>query len=100
MTRDANSMTSARAALAELEGDLEDAADRWDDAAARWNAFPSVLEHGLALEGAGRCLLEVGRPGEAADRLRLARDRFRSLGARPLESEVDGLLARATAKSS
>jgi hypothetical protein len=100
MARDANSVASARATLAELEGGLEDASDRWDDAAARWAAFPSVLEHGLALEGAGRCLLELGRPDEAADRLRLARDRFRSLGARPLESEVDGLLARATAKSS
>jgi class 3 adenylate cyclase/tetratricopeptide (TPR) repeat protein len=100
MTRDADSLAMARAALAELEGDVAGAANRWDDASARWAAFPSVLEHGLALAGAGRCLIALGRSGEAAERLRLARDRFRSLGARPLEAEVDEMLARATAKSS
>jgi hypothetical protein len=100
MTRDVNSMRSARAALAEADGDHAAALERYDDAAARWGAFPSVLEHGLALEGAGRCLLELGRPAEAAGRLRLARDRFRSLEAAPLVAEVDALLARATAKSS
>ncbi len=100
MTRDANSMASARAALAELEGDLAVAADRWQDAAGRWEAFPSVLEHGLALEGGGRSLLALGRSGEAAERLQRARERFRALEAVPLVAEVDALLARATAKTS
>jgi tetratricopeptide (TPR) repeat protein len=100
MTRDANSLASARAALAEAEGDRAGALERYEDAARRWGAFPSVLEHGLALAGAGRSLLELGRPLEVADRLREARERFASLSAQPLVAEMDELLAGATAKSS
>jgi hypothetical protein len=100
MTRDADSMASARAAVAEAEGDHATALDRYEDAAARWAAFPSVLEHGLALAGAGRSLLALGRPTDATERLHAARERFRSLGAAPLVVEMDGLLERATAKSS
>ncbi len=100
MTRDVNSMTSARAALAELEGDEASALEGYEAAAARWGAFPSVLEHGLALAGAGRSLLALGRPPEAADRLREARLRLSSLGATTLVAEIDDLLGRATAKSS
>jgi tetratricopeptide (TPR) repeat protein len=100
MTRDANSLASARAALAEAEGDRAGALERYEDAARRWGAFPSVLEHGLALAGAGRSLLELGRPLEVADRLREARERFASLSAQPLVAEMDELLADATAKSS
>jgi class 3 adenylate cyclase/tetratricopeptide (TPR) repeat protein len=100
MTRDANSMTSARATLAEIEGDLAAALDRYEDAARRWADFPSALEHGHALAGAARCLLALGRPAEATDRLQEARARYASLGAAPLVAETDGLLARATAKTS
>jgi hypothetical protein len=100
MTRDVNSMTSARAALAEAEGDHAAALERYGDAATRWGAFPSVLEHGLALAGAGRCLLELGRANEAAERLQEARARFAELRASPLVAETDALLARVVAKSS
>jgi class 3 adenylate cyclase/tetratricopeptide (TPR) repeat protein len=100
MTRDANSMASARAALAELEGDHATALERYEDAAGRWAVFPSVLEYGLALAGAGRSLLALGRPVEAAVRLRSARERYASLGASPLVAEVDEFLARAIAKTS
>lgn len=100
MTRDANSMASARAALAEIEDDDASALDRYEDAAARWRAFPSVLEHGHALAGAGRCLLALGRPDEAADRLRQARGRYASLGATPFVQTTDGVLADAIEKTS
>jgi len=100
LTRDRNSMASARAAHAELEGDFPGAVERYEDAAARWKAFPSVLEHGLALMGAGRCLLDLGRQNEAAERLRAARERFGALKAAPLVAEVDDLLALATSKTS
>jgi class 3 adenylate cyclase len=100
MARDANSMTSARASLAEIEGDHASALEFYESAASSWAAFPSVLEHGLALGGSGRCLLALGRPGEAAGHLRTARDRFASLRAAPLVAEVDELLAQATAKTS
>ena len=100
MTRDANSLASARAALAELEGDHSTALDRYEDAVGRWATFPSVLEHGHALAGVGRCLLALGRPDNACDKLRSARERYASLGAWPLVAEVDDLLAVATAKTS
>ena len=100
MTRDANSVASARAALAELEGHHSSALERYDEAATRWGAFPSVLEHGHALAGAGRCQLALGRAADAMESLRGARERYASLGAAPLVSEMDALLERATAKTS
>jgi class 3 adenylate cyclase/tetratricopeptide (TPR) repeat protein len=100
MTRDALSLTSARAALAELDGEHAAALERYQDAAKGWAAFPSVLEHGLALAGAGRCLVALGRSAEGADHLREARERFAFLGAAPLVAEADELLGEATAKSS
>jgi tetratricopeptide (TPR) repeat protein len=100
MTRDANSLTSAATVLAEIEGDDEAAFEGYRGAADRWEAFPSVLEQGLALAGAGRCLLSLGRPNEAVARLREARDQFASLAASPLVADVDALLARVTAKTS
>ena len=100
MTRDANSMATARAVLAEAEGDHGAALERYEDAAARWRAFPAVLEHGHALAGAGRSLLALGRPNEAADRLEEARDGYSSLRAAPLVAEIDAMLARAVEKTS
>ncbi len=100
MTRDGNSVASARAGLAEAEGDHGTALERYEDAARRWAAFPSVLEHGLALAGAGRCLLALGRPNEAAERFGAARERYGFLSAASLVAETDDLLARATAKTS
>jgi class 3 adenylate cyclase/tetratricopeptide (TPR) repeat protein len=100
LARDVNSMATAGAVLAEIRGELEAATDRYDDAAARWDAFPSVLEHGHALAGAGRCLLAMARPHEAIERLRTARDAYASLQAAPLVAEMDSMLARATAKTS
>jgi class 3 adenylate cyclase/tetratricopeptide (TPR) repeat protein len=100
LTRDVNSMATARAALDEIEGEHEQALDRYDDAVARWEAFPSVLERGHALAGAGRCLLALGRPHEAAERLGRARSAYASLQATPLVSEVDAMLVEATAKTS
>jgi class 3 adenylate cyclase/tetratricopeptide (TPR) repeat protein len=100
VTRDRNSMASARAMLAEIEGDHERSAAGYQDAADRWEAFPSVLEHGLALLGAGRCLLALGRQSQGTERLRAARERLGALKAAPLVAEVDDLLARATSKTS
>jgi class 3 adenylate cyclase/tetratricopeptide (TPR) repeat protein len=100
MTRDAISVASARAALAEIEGAPASALEQYENAAARWRAFPAVLEHGLAMTGAGRCLLTLGRQNEATQHLKGARERFRALKAAPLVGEVDDLLALATSKTS
>jgi class 3 adenylate cyclase/tetratricopeptide (TPR) repeat protein len=100
LTRDQNSMASARAMLAEMEGDDEGASAAYQDAADRWEAFPAVLEHGLALMGVGRCLMALGKQSQGTDRLRAARGRFGALKAARLVAEVDELLARATSKTS
>ncbi|MGH2540565.1 MAG: ATP-binding protein, partial [Actinomycetota bacterium] len=100
LLRDANSKASAGAILTELKGDHGDALERFDRAAAGWRAFPSVLERGHALAGAGRCLLELGRQNEATQRLRGAREAYVSLEAAPLVAEMDSMLAAATAKTS
>jgi class 3 adenylate cyclase/tetratricopeptide (TPR) repeat protein len=100
MTRDANSVRSAKAALAEAEGDLAVALERYEEAAKAWGEFPHVLEHAFALEGASRCLLLLGRPVDAAERATRARRAFAGLRADRLVAETDELLARAAAKSS
>jgi hypothetical protein len=100
LTRDQNSMASARAMLAEMEGDYERASVAYQHSADRWEAFPAVLEEGLALLGVGRCLLALGRSNQGTERLRAARERFGALKAAPLAAEVDDLLARATSKTS
>ncbi|HJS27211.1 MAG TPA: adenylate/guanylate cyclase domain-containing protein [Actinomycetota bacterium] len=100
VTRHRSSVLAAEAALAELEGNHALALERNLEVAERWKRFPHVFEHGHAMLGAGRCLLALGRELDATDRLRAARERFRSLGAVPLVTETDALLERATAKSS
>lgn len=100
LLRDANCVVSARAVLAEIEGAHDQAVEGYDDAAARWASFPSILEHGHALSGTGRCLLALGRPFDAAERLTRARSAYALLEATPLVAEVDALLAEATAKTS
>jgi hypothetical protein len=100
LRRDRNSLAGARAVLHEIDGDNAAAVSGYEDAAERWERFPSVLEHGLALAGAGRCLLALSRPEEALGRLRRSRERFASLGAAWLVEGVDEALALAVAKSS
>jgi hypothetical protein len=100
LLRDRNLLRSARAVLAELEGDPEAALELHIEAAEAWAAFPHVFEHGHSLLGAGRSLLALGRESEARERLLQAREVFVGLGAAPAIGEADELLARATAKSS
>jgi tetratricopeptide (TPR) repeat protein len=96
-TRHRVAMGTAMAVLAETAGDLEEAAVLYQEAAAGWSSYGHVLEHGLALLGAGRCLL--GRP-EAASSLRQAHTIFGGLRARPQVAEADRLLGRAAGERS
>jgi class 3 adenylate cyclase len=100
LNRDRNSVLGARAVLAEADGDAATAAELYEEAVGRWRSFPHVLEHGRSLMGAARCLLALGRPNDAGERLRTARQVFAGLRAAPLVAEVDELLGRATALSS
>jgi class 3 adenylate cyclase/tetratricopeptide (TPR) repeat protein len=90
-------LLTAEANLTEAEGGLEQALELHVTAAERWAEFGNIPERGQALLGAGRCLLSLGRPTEAAAKLRKAREVFQGLAARPLVDEVDTLLGRATA---
>jgi tetratricopeptide (TPR) repeat protein len=86
--------------LAEARGRAEDAVGSYLEASEGWSAFGNPFETALAELGAGRCLLELGRPEEASGHLHTARATFVRLGAVGPTSEADELLAIATAKSS
>src|SRR5207245_634216 len=89
-------LLSGRAVLAELRGELAEAADLYAAASDAWEEWGSALESSMALVGSGRCLLSLHRPVEAAVPLKEARDRLQRLGAAPALAEVDELLEQAT----
>jgi len=75
--------------LKEIEGDADGAAAAYADLEARWDRWGNVLEAGHAAAGAGRALIRMGRPAEAAHALDRARARFRALGAGALVERLD-----------
>ncbi len=90
---------SARALIGEAHGDLRNAAERYEDAAARWDGFGARLEHANAILGQGRCLAALDDP--SADRmLREARALFDDMDARPSVTECDSLIAQVSRLSS
>jgi tetratricopeptide (TPR) repeat protein len=88
VARNRHGALTARATLAEAGGALEEAARRYDEAAACWADFGHPLERALALLGAGRCLLALGRP-EGRARRQAARGLLATLGAGPLLAEAE-----------
>ena len=97
--RNAHSLLSAQAVLAEARGELERARALYGEAATRWSEFGFALEQGQALFGAGRCLLALGAVPEATVELTAAQALFDQLGTRPLAAETGLLLSRAVARS-
>ncbi len=93
-TRHRCCLLEAEANVTEAEGGHERALELYVTAAERWTSFGNVPERGHALLGAGRCLLNLGRPTEAAAKLREAREVFEGLGAQPLVHEVDAYVGR------
>ena len=93
--RNRHCVLTGHAVLAEGHGELVEAARLYHDAAAAWAGHGYVLEHALALLGAGRCLSELGRLEEARERLAEASLLLERLGARPLLQEADDLVAAA-----
>jgi class 3 adenylate cyclase/tetratricopeptide (TPR) repeat protein len=91
------SSATAEAILAEARGESEVALEAYEQVATDWAAFGHVLEHALALYGAGRCLAELGRSDEAAERLAEARKILSELGATPTIDEIDGVADQAAA---
>jgi class 3 adenylate cyclase/tetratricopeptide (TPR) repeat protein len=80
-------LATARAALAETHGDLETAADGYEEASDRWRRFGVVAEHAHALLGLGRCATRLGRP-PGRDHLLEARAIFGRLGVLSLVAET------------
>ena len=97
--RPAHAAVAARAVVAEFNDRPDEALELYEDAAARWSEYGSVLERANALFGAGRSLLALGRPHEATARLQEARTLYQDLGAAPSVGRVDDALARATSVS-
>jgi class 3 adenylate cyclase/tetratricopeptide (TPR) repeat protein len=88
------SVLAGRAVLTEAQGQPDEASALYAEASERWKNYGFPLEHGQAALGAGRCLVAVGRPHEAADHLLEARRTFDALQARPLLADADGVLAQ------
>ena len=93
------SVLTARAVLAEAQGEHHQAAARYAQAAHGWQAYGHVLEHGQALLGLGRCRLALAEPG-TEQALTEARQLFARLQATPLLAETDRWLGQALAQTS
>jgi hypothetical protein len=91
-----HALCTARAQLAEHDGDNAGAAALYVEAARRWQQFGNVCEHAYALLGEGRCLVALG-DASAERSLRQAADLFASMGYKPALAETERLLARAAA---
>jgi tetratricopeptide (TPR) repeat protein len=91
---------AGRAIVAEARRAPAEAADLYAQAAEGWEGFGVVTERAFALLGQGRCLVELGRVGEATEPLRTARDLFAAIGATPSVAETDALLQRTAALAS
>jgi class 3 adenylate cyclase/tetratricopeptide (TPR) repeat protein len=87
-----HALASSQAQLAEANGNHQEAARLYTDAAKRWVKFGTVPEHAYALLGQGRCLRALGDPAADAP-LAEARDLFRTLGYKPALTETKKLLA-------
>ncbi len=86
--RHRHAVHTGRAIMAEAQERFEEALTLYEEAAERWTEFGFVLEQGQALLGAGRCLLALDRPEEAALLLQSAREIFETLGARALARDA------------
>ncbi len=90
-------LATAAAVATEASGDIEDALGQYEQVATGWADYGHVLEHALALYGAGRSLAALSRPAEAAERLAAAREILVDLGATPTIAEIDGVADQAAA---
>jgi len=85
------SLLTASATLDEALEHHEKAARTYEEAVRGWIEFGHVLETGMALLGAGRCLARMGR-SESVDHVRRARETFVGLGAELLVAETNSYL--------
>jgi class 3 adenylate cyclase/tetratricopeptide (TPR) repeat protein len=91
--REQHAVVTARATLAEVRAERDEASRLYKEAAGGWNEFGNAVEHAHALLGFARCSLAAGSNGDVEMPLTEARGIFERLGARPLIAETDALLA-------
>ncbi len=93
-------MLASRAEVSEAEGRHGEALAAFDSAAEAWAALGHVFHRALALLGAARCLVALGRAPDAVSRAQAARAVFNSLGAAWLATEAAALLTEASGTDS
>ncbi|HEU4355136.1 MAG TPA: hypothetical protein VFT27_06060, partial [Actinomycetota bacterium] len=90
--RERLSLASARAVLAEAEGDATTAAEICRDAADDWRRYGMPIEVGQLLLALARCERAMGHKDEALAAARAAAEVLEELRAAPLLAEASGLL--------
>ena len=89
----------ATALCVEAAGDPAAALTLFDRASAAFAALTVVWEQAGCLVGRGRCLVALGRTGEAGEPITRARAMFAQLGAAPSVAECDALLAETSTRA-
>jgi hypothetical protein len=92
-------LATARLVIAESRERLEEPAAEFAEVAGAWEVHGCQVERAHTLLLGGRCLVGLGRGGEAARPLSEARAVFERLEARPLAAEAARLLAAAAAQT-
>jgi len=92
-------LATARLVIAEARERLEEPAAEFAEVAGAWEVQGCQVERAHMLLLGGRCLVGLGRGGEAARPLSEARAVFERLEARPLVAEAARLLAAAAAQT-
>ena len=91
------SYDTGRAAFEETWGDPRTALTVHEEVGSAWEAYGFPLEVALCHVGAARCLVKLGRPGDARERLAEARPTFEALGAMPFLDDLEAVARSASA---
>ena len=91
------SYDTGRAAFVETSDDPSVALDMHADISLAWGAYGFPLEASLSRVGAARCLVKLGRIGEARERLAAARPTLEALGAMPYLEDLEAVQRNAAA---
>ena len=89
-------MLASQAEVSEAKGEHAEALAAFDSVAEAWDALGHVFHRALALLGAARCLIALGRAPDAVPRALAAKAVFDSLGAGWLAAEAAAIVAEAS----